>query len=641
MARRKKGGAKTAEAAAPEEAAKAAEAPRTGGGDSARVVAACASIGSASQIAVTELQAHAAPFLSFAQKAKIGALATNFENTGFGAAPVRAAPTSQVVEGGLSRDQIEQIVGSAVETAVNSALLRIGATADEPLRDQVERQVDSQISAQEHRLLEYVKKHLVDSLEMIEESLDDRIADYFEGHEVQREAELEQQRTREEVDKQVEEAKDNLLQSIDEVRSIDVGFDISEFAAGLSEVVGADQSVEGMEVVGEAAEIEVAGEEIELGGEEIELGGEEEIELGEADETETGDADVSAGLEGVEDSIIVEAAAEDGDGDSIEIEVAEEGPAIELGEADPGVETIDRSEAADGDEPVTLDLDVSGAEEAVEIELGDEDEVEIEIGDDDEYEATAISAPLEEDEVVEEISVIREVGEEGDVDVEVGLEVDEGDLVELDLGELDDEDDNPALMTLGTGPEDIESISVAEISEAYEVEAIEDDPEGDSEESTARTIERYLQRAAEMRARNQSAAAMELYSKVLDIDGDNYEARVGRGVVHLEAKDYKRSVDEFTRAEAIDPSRPAGALGLAEVHFHRKQFNKAIRHYTRCLKLDDKLAQAYCNRGLSYYYQKNYKKAFLDLMKAYDLDSELPNIKKYLKLVRNKVKTDK
>ena len=36
----------------------------------------------------------------------------------------------------------------------------------------------------------------------------------------------------------------------------------------------------------------------------------------------------------------------------------------------------------------------------------------------------------------------------------------------------------------------------------------------------------------------------------------------------------------------------------------------------------------------------SYAVAFLDLMRAYDLDSELPNIKKYLKLVRNKVKSE-
>jgi tetratricopeptide (TPR) repeat protein len=674
MARRKKGGSKKAESQpaqdAPTEDAPASETPAEAESSPAedaldaeasnRLVAACASIASAASIAVAELQRHAGPFLTFSQKTNISALATNFE-TGFAIGPVAPpALTGQVVEGGLSRAQVEEIVSSAVQSAVKQALFKIGATADEPIRDQVARQVDTQIAAQEHRLLDYVKKQLLDSLQMLEDSLDDRIVEYLEGHEEQREAELEQERTRAEVDKQVEEAKDSLLQSIDEVRNVELGFDISEFAAGLAEVVGADGSIDGGEVV------EVGGEEdADL---EIELGdGDLEVEFGDDGvEVEAGDDDLE--IEFSEDVLEIEG----GDGE-LEIEIAEEeeeGVEIELGDADPGAETVERSsDRANGTitesvEPITLDLDVAGTEDAVEIELGSgdededdvEDDVELEFGEDVEFEATTISPPpadeveagetdlmIEaEDEGVEELSVIEEAPDGLGIEVDGGLDSDEGDLIELDLGELDEDDDNPALLTLGTGPDDIDSLSFAEISADYEIEAIEDDP-GEEEEDgdVTRTIEHYLKRAAEMRARKQSAAAMELYSKVLDLDTDNYEARVGRGVVHLEAKDYKRSVEEFNRADRIDPSKPAGSLGLAEVHFHRKQFNKAIRHYTRCLKLDDRLAQAYCNRGLSYYYQKNYKKAFLDLMKAYDLDSELPNIKKYLKLVRNKVKSDK
>ena len=662
MARRKKGGAQNADEAgspSPEAAAPAASAPDLDASD--RIVRACASMGSAAQIAIGELQTHAAPFLSFSQKATIAALGTNFEALGFAVpAPVRAAD-HKMVEGGLSREQIEEIVASTVDTAVNRALLRIGATADDPIRDQVERQVDSQVASQEHRLLEYVKKHLTDSLKLLEESLDDRLGGYFEDHEDQREAELEQQRAREEVDKQVEEAKDNLLQSIDEVRSVDLGFDISEFATGLSEVVGADQSIEvevGELELGEdedAIEMEAdedieieADEDVEIeADEDVEIEADEDIEIEvaplevEADTAEQDETDFLGSID-VEDAILVESEEED-DSESIEIEIVDEGPSIELGEADPELETVDRSEGNDTSEPITLDLDVSGTEDVVEIELelelgGDED-VEIQLTDD--YETTTLADP-EGDESIEEISVIREgMEDEQGIDVEVSLEVDEGDLIELELGDNDDDDDddeNPSLMTLGSGPDDIESISVAEVPPQHGL-VIEEEEANPNED--AGHIERYLQRAAEMRARKQSAAAMELYSKVLDLDADNYEARVGRGVLHLEAKDYKRSVDEFTRAEKIDSSRPAGALGLAEVHFHRKQFSKAVRHYTRCLKLDDNLAQAYCNRGLSYYYQKNYKKAFLDLKKAYDLDSELPKIKKYLKLVANKVKTDK
>ena len=611
MARRKKGG-KTGDGTA--EASHA-------GGETAAIVAACASMSSATSIAITELHTHAAPFLSFSQKARIAALATNFESSsgGVGLSYAPRPVSGAVVEGGLRREQIESIVESAVETALNNALLKIGATADEPIRAQVERQVEHQVSGQEHRLLEYLKKHLVDSLEMLEESLDARLADYFEGAEEQREAELEQQRAREEVEKQVEEAEDNLLQNIDEVRSIDVGFDISAFAASLSQMgdteeIAGDPGDEGVEVElggDEESEVEADDDAVEIA---VGEDGDVELELGEDDPVEIELTD--------DDAVELELGDDEGADSAPETKTRE----VRLGDADPGVETVDsRGEPQlDNEDLVTLDLDVESTE------------VEVQAAPDSESgEATGTDVHDEED--VEEISIVGD--HEDDIEVEVGLDEDGDAPVELELGDLEDEDDNPALQTLGNGPGDIESLGVAEISNDHVVEVVEDEAEVDKED-TERNIARYLHRAAEMRARKQAAAAMELYSKVLDLEQENYDARVGRGVVYLESKDYKRSVEEFTRAEKIDGSRPAGALGLAEVHFHRKQFNKAIRHYTRCLKLDDQLAQAHCNRGLSYYYQKNYKKAFLDLMRAYDLDSELPNIKKYLKLVKNKVKTE-
>ena len=145
--------------------------------------------------------------------------------------------------------------------------------------------------------------------------------------------------------------------------------------------------------------------------------------------------------------------------------------------------------------------------------------------------------------------------------------------------------------------------------------------------------------AAQAYSSGDIGGAKRLYQQVLAEDPEHFEALIAMGDILLSEKDYQGSLDRFAAAEKVDNSRPAASLGMANVHYQRKQFNKAIRHYTQCLKLDGELAQAFCNRGLSYYYQSNYKKAFLDLMKAYELDPKLPNIKKYLKLVRDKVKS--
>jgi tetratricopeptide (TPR) repeat protein len=669
------------------------------------IIRACAGIHSFAKSAAEEAGQAASPFLSFAQRSRIRALATDFSSARQ-TFSVQAAPATQaaapVNDASLGREEIEAIVNHRIDIAVQEALQKLGVSPDATIPRQVERTVEIQLNSQEQRLLDYVKRHLTDSLEMLESTIEDRIADYIDAAELG-DSDRETEEARAEIEAKVEEAREQLLKNIDEVREVQVGFDINNFASQIVEINDTstgDHSAVGDEVLamGDDEEIELGGEE-----EEIELGGEEEEEVEAATEEEVAPA---AEVE-VEAAPEEETAETTDDGSATEVELAPEDEIEVAGDEDAEIEV----EVA-GDEDAEIEVEAAGDEDA-EIELGDDDIVEVEVADeaaeielaagedlsnidilaedaqeielggdedDEEDDASGTAATIEldsvdledgavvdvelSDEPMEEISLIVPMTMDDDPEGSSEIELETAELIEvpdedaqlkagleLDLGpdepELEDDDsENLALRTLGTGPDDLQVAPLEDLNELdseveVEVEVEIDDEEPASEEARANTIERYLQRAAEMRNRRQAAAAMELYSKVLDLDDDNYEARIGRGVLNLEAKDYKRAVEEFTRAEKIDASRPASALGLAEVHFHRKQFNKAIRHYTQCLKLDDKLAQAYCNRGLSYYYQKNYKKAFLDLMRAYDIDSELPNIKKYLKLVRNKVKSEK
>ncbi len=647
---------------------------------SERALLACANIFSTAKIAAAEAVNAAGPHFTFAQKSRLAGLATRFKTAVMAqgsmpavAVPAAAATPTVVQSEGLSREEIEGIISHRLEIAVHDALANLGVSPDETITAQVEKTVESQLATQEHKLLEYVKKHLTDSLEMLEGSLDQRIAEFLEG-----EGEVEEQRA--EVDAQVEEAREALLKNIDEVRTVETGFDMSMLdIAGIAEMTehggGGDAEVFAAAADNDEVELEAGdGEEVELeagDGEEVELeaGDGDEVEAPAEDEEEAVEAETAPDEDETtpeeeptaEEGVEVGAPAEDDDEVEIaadEIEVDAEAVELEVGGED---EEIAAPGAADAGGEVDFDsVAAEQMDDYIEVEAAADDlEIEESVADEDSV------VELEDDGPIEEISIIEAVGDddaspteeielqtadliEGDGDVTEDASDDAAlaDALEIeleDVSEADEEDEEIGLLTLGDGPEDLQvtvvdeivELEIPDIEESIEIEA-EDDGSTDEE-----AIARYLQRAQEMRSRRQNVAAMELYSKVVDLDANNYEARIGRGVLSLEGKDYKRAVEEFTAAEKIDGTRPASALGLAEVHFHRKQFNKAIRHYTQCLKLDDQLAQAYCNRGLSYYYQKNYKKAFLDLMRAYDLDPGLPNIKKYLKLVRNKVKSDK
>lgn len=274
------------------------------------------------------------------------------------------------------------------------------------------------------------------------------------------------------------------------------------------------------------------------------------------------------------------------------------------------------------------------------------------------------------DELIDQIDDVRNVAmnvEDYDVgDIEEvqasmdGLEDDDDDLKESLEDLVDDEIEEEILAEEASPSAELEAMPAAKpvvsaVAEEEAIEAAEEEPEESedvdinddsiamamaaaTDDSDPEAVNRYLELASKLRGRKNYPAAQELYQKVIEIDDDNFEARVGMGAVHLQTPDYDAAAEEFEFAVTVNPGSPAGYLGMGEVHFMQKEYSKAIKQYSQCLKLDDDLAQAYCNRGLSYYYQKNHKKAFLDLQKAYKLDPEIPNIKKYLQMVMKQLK---
>jgi tetratricopeptide (TPR) repeat protein len=538
---------------------------------SQRILRACAGIHSFASSAADEASQAAAPFLSFAQRRRIRALATDFEGrrqTFTVEASASPAPSAAAVSDGasLGRDEIEAIVSHRIDIAIQDVLQRLGISPDATIPRQVERTVEVQLNSQEQRLLDYVKRHLTDSLEMLESTIEERIADYIDSADLG-ESDRETEEARAEIDAKVEEAREQLLKNIDEVREVQVGFDIANFASQIIEIndtgtgshgaisdddiaVGGDDGIEvgGYDepVVGGDDGIEVGGDDgVEAGGDEdIELGGDEDVEAA-ADEVEVAADEIEIAADEIEiaadDAVVVDAPEEPLDlelggdeDDSAEVDVADEVPVeIDL-----------------GGEGGPIELDAS----ALEIDEGSGEAATIEL---DGGEVVNLDAEIDlSDEPLEEISVISPVN---DGDAAAEIELDTAELVEfdddaqllagmeLDLGEEEEgESEEMALTTLGSGPDDLVVPPVADISDV-EVE-IEEEEEPESEEARSGHIERYLQRAAEMRNRRQALAAMELYSKVIDLDEDNYEARIGRGVLNLEAKDYKRAIEEFTHA---------------------------------------------------------------------------------------------
>lgn len=583
---------------------------------SERVLAACANLTSLSVTAIEEATTAAQPFLSFAQRTRIRALATNFDPSAGAVRVVREAPARSVsVVGGdgsgPSRAEIDAIIEHRVQIAVTEALQRLGAAPGQTIAGQIDKTVQTQVVDQENRILDYVRTQLTDSLGVFETRLDERLADIKDA----------QSKTA--VDSQVEEAREKLLKDIDEVRTVEVGEDAFAFAAGIVEVDGTDEDAHDEVIVAGEDEVAVETEavEVEVGdGIEVEVGDGVEDEPGEVEAVEVEAEPLEIEVEAAEvEAVEVEVEAAEAEGTEVEVEPVE----IEVGEIEPVEVDIE------GDAPVELAAESIEISELEEVEA-DEEAVEIEVGDDASIELDSVDLETMED--LEEISVVHSIPGEAMEEVDV------------DLGEVE-LDEDLAGMTLGDGPDEIR-VDEDEAAKAdedgdpesemdIEIDIEEADEDGDDKDAA---IARYMDRAVQMGARQQFTPALELYSKVLDLDDGHFDALVSRGVLYSKTKEYRKATDDFRKAQEIAPERAGSYYGLAELHYNRRQFNKAIKNYNLALERDDQLAEAYCRRGLSYYYLKNYKVAFHDLYKAYDINPDLPKIRSFLKLVQNKIK---
>ena len=642
--------------------AKAAEPapPLTGFDDPAtqRVLTACSSITSVARTAVAQATASVTPFLSFAQRSRIGALAVNFDARVTGPfqdvplpAPRPAAAPITGGEGGLSRDEIDAMIAHRVEIALTEALQRIGVAPGSTLSEQIDNRIGGQVSDQESRILDYVRTQLTDSLRIFEERLDERLGKF------------EAARRDEKVDEQLEQAREDLLKNIDEVRTVEVSADTYTFAAGIVEVdrtTGTHPSLEHEEIltVGDEVDEVIDGapyDEVEVEAVESEV--EAQVHEGEVEaEAYKGETD---GVEVEQDDSAAEeqdAAAEpdlgDEDLDEIDIEpdsmvgeeielepdseageqiATEADAAAEEGEADLGLGTLDQLEAdetesADGEDGVA-ESEVKTADEVDEESAEGAVDADIELGEDD----------IAVDEEIEELSIVQPIPEEAGDDGELPeVEVDAIDLDEGAISEADEDD--IGLMTLGQGPDEIQVPDEKDDEVGNDVDVDLDESAIEEADGPEDIINKHMDRAMQMGSRQQFKPALELYSKVLKLDANHFDALVSRGVIYSKTKDYRKATEDFRQAQEIAPERAGAYYGLAELHYNRRQFNKAIKNYNLALERDDQLAEAYCRRGLSYYYLKNYKVAFHDLYKAYDINPDLPKIRSFLKLVQSKIK---
>ena len=64
------------------------------------------------------------------------------------------------------------------------------------------------------------------------------------------------------------------------------------------------------------------------------------------------------------------------------------------------------------------------------------------------------------------------------------------------------------------------------------------------------------------------------YSKVLELDPNNYEAIKGKGKCFHEMKNYDSAVEEYNKAISINPKDASAYAERAFAYYHSKQYEK-------------------------------------------------------------------
>jgi hypothetical protein len=125
-----------------------------------------------------------------------------------------------------------------------------------------------------------------------------------------------------------------------------------------------------------------------------------------------------------------------------------------------------------------------------------------------------------------------------------------------------------------------------------------------------------------------------LFSDVLDWVPTHIEARLARGRCNRDLGDAVSALSDFLRAQKMAPHAPAPHVDIGDLFFARKDYSRAIAHYSDALAIQPDHALTLCRRGICHHYKKRSDQAIEDLKAAQRFDPEIPNIDRYIRMVR-------
>jgi tetratricopeptide (TPR) repeat protein len=116
------------------------------------------------------------------------------------------------------------------------------------------------------------------------------------------------------------------------------------------------------------------------------------------------------------------------------------------------------------------------------------------------------------------------------------------------------------------------------------------------------------------------------YDRALSLEANYANAYNNRGIAYRCKGNYDQALADYTKALSINPSDAAVYTNRGVAYQEKKDFDRAIADHNEAIRLDNSLAQAYNNRGTAYYLRGEKERAIADYDRAIALGLSSPEV---------------
>jgi tetratricopeptide (TPR) repeat protein len=135
--------------------------------------------------------------------------------------------------------------------------------------------------------------------------------------------------------------------------------------------------------------------------------------------------------------------------------------------------------------------------------------------------------------------------------------------------------------------------------------------------------------------------ALGLLEQIIAKDARYTPAYVLEAAIYETRGDWNKSEETLRLAQQAGPPSPIVCFNLGNVYFKKADYRKAVDEYTRALALNPAFAEAYLNRANAHMDLKEYEAALRDYESFLGLAKEdNPNVRALVKLLREDLKSN-